>query len=388
MMKVPLTRPCTGEEEKAALAEVIESGWLTQGSRVTDFENAVAERLGVRHAIATSNCTTALHVALLLHGIGKDDEVIVPSYTWIATANVVRMVGATPVFADIDLNTFNVAPETVEPLITPRTRAIMPVHQFGLPADLGGIAEVAHRRDLVVIEDAACALGSAYRSRHVGSLGNTTCFSFHPRKAVTTGEGGMLVTDDDGLAARARVLINHGASVSDLAKHKAGTVEALLAEEFHEVGYNYRLTNLQGALGAVQMKHLDEIVGKRRMRAERYSTIFAEMPHIIPPTVPDYSTPCWQSYAIRVAGDAPVSRNTVAQRLLDAGIACRPGYMACHAQRVYRQLYPELRLPNTERALETVIILPLYPQMTDAEQEYVIECVLSSVDPLSASHSR
>jgi dTDP-4-amino-4,6-dideoxygalactose transaminase len=372
-MKVPLTRPLAGDEEKAALAEVMDSGWLTQGPRVTDFENAVATRLGVRHAVASSNCTTALHLALLLHGVCEGDEVIVPSYTWIATANVVRMVGASPVFADIDLATFNVTPETIEPLITSRTKAIMPVHQFGLPADVEGIAEIANSFGLVVIEDAACALGSAYKGRPAGGLGNTACFSFHPRKAVTTGEGGMLVTDDDELAGRARVLLNHGASVSDLVKHKAGTVEALLAEEFHDVGYNYRLTNLQGALGAVQMTRLDEILERRRMRAERYSSIFAEMPGVIPPVVPDYATPCWQSYAIRIAAQGTASRNAVAQRLLDAGIACRPAYMACHLQPVYRLLYPDLRLPNTEQALASVIILPLYPQMTDAEQDYVVQ---------------
>jgi len=374
-MKVPLTRPLVGPSEQELVASVIESGWLTQGPIVGEFENAVAAYLGVGHAVACSNCTTALHLALLLCGIGPGDEVIVPSYTWIATANAARMVRATPVFADIDLDTFNIAPLAIEEAITGRTRAIMPVHQFGLPADMDGMAEIARRHGLIVIEDAACAIGSHYKNRLIGSLGNLTCFSFHPRKVITTGEGGMLVTGDAGLAARARALLNHGASVSDLVKHKAGTVQALLAEEFAEAGYNYRMTNLQGALGVAQMERLVEILALRRMRAERYSTALSKVPYVIPPHIPGCVTPNWQSYVIRVSDDCPATRNEIAQHLLDVGVACRPAYMACHVQPVYRALYPDLRLPNTEKALDTVIILPLYPQMTDEEQDYVIKAL-------------
>ncbi|HZO13345.1 MAG TPA: DegT/DnrJ/EryC1/StrS family aminotransferase [Polyangiaceae bacterium] len=370
-MKVPLTRPWTDAREHELVGAVIDSGWLTQGPRVTEFEHAIARRVGAGHAVAFTSCTTALHVALLLHGIGPGDEVVVPSYTWIATANVVRMVGATPVFADIDLATFNVTAATIEPRLSSRTRALMPVHQFGMPADMHPIMTLGRERGLTVIEDAACAIGSAYRSQPIGGLGNTTCFSFHPRKVLTTGEGGMLVTDDAELAARARVLINHGASVSDLHKHQAGTVEALLAEEFGEVGYNYRLTNLQAALGLAQLERLDDGLALRIARARRYNDCFAGHRWITPPTEPSYAQSNWQSYAVRISQESPVPRNRVTQRLLDAGVACRPAYMACHLQPVYRDSI-SINLPNTEAALAEVLILPLYSQMTDEEQDYVV----------------
>ena len=232
-----------------------------KGPKVGEFERLVADYIGVEHAIATTSCTTALHIALILLGVGPGDEVIIPSYTWIATANVVLMVGAKPVFVDIDLETFNVTAENIEAAVTDKTSLIMPVHQFGLPADLDAISAVAERHNLPILEDAACAIGSSYKEFRVGGTGNMTCLSFHPRKVVSTGEGGMILTDNGDYAARAQSLINHGASVSDVVKHKEKTVKGLKEESFPELGYNYRLTNLQGAMGVEQMKRLDGTAG-------------------------------------------------------------------------------------------------------------------------------
>ena len=372
-MQVPLTRPVSGPEELAAVAEVIASGWWTQGPKVGEFERFVADYIGVDHAIATTSCTTALHIALILLGVGPGDEVIIPSYTWIATANVVLMVGAKPVFVDIDLNTFNITAAAIEAAITDKTRLIMPVHQFGLPADLDAITAVAARNELPILEDAACAIGSCYKGQPIGSLGHMTCLSFHPRKVVSTGEGGMILTNNADYAARARSLINHGASVSDVTKHKEKTVKGLQEEQFPELGYNYRLTNMQGAMGVVQMERLDHLLAERIRRAEFYNKALAEIPHIIPPQMPSYAQSSYQSYMIRIADSSPVPMADVAQHLLDNGVACRPGYMACHIQPLYREMYPDLALPNTEKALETSMVLPLFPEMTQAEQTYVVE---------------
>ncbi len=354
---------------------------------MNEFENLVADYVGAKYAIAFTSCTTALHAAMLLLEIGPGDEVIVPSYTWITTPNVVRFVGGTPVFVDIDIKTFNIDPDRIEDYLKNRQKtgnlvpkAIMPVHQFGLPADMDAIQFIADKYNLHVIEDAAGALGSIYNGKTIGSISSLACFSFHPRKLITTGEGGMIVTNNEEITEKARILRNHGASIADLAKHKANTVTILRSEEFNEIGYNYRLTDIQAAVGIEQMKRLDYILSKRRTLAERYTKSFNDIPYIIPPYIPDYAIPNYQSYAIRISDNCPVSADEIAQRLLEAGIACRQGYMACHTEPVYKKLYSNTNLPNTEKALRIVIILPLYPQMSEEEQDYVIEGLTKLID--------
>lgn len=373
-MRIDVARPYFDEREQDAVRAVIAGGWVTQGPRVAEFEKEFADYVGARHAVATSSCTTALHAALSLSGIGSGDEVIVPSLSFIATANAVVHCGAVPVFIDIDTLTCNLDPARLEMVITKKTRAIMPVHQMGLPADMDAIRDVAGRYGLLVIEDAACAIGSEYKGEKIGGRGALACFSFHPRKIITTGEGGMITTDDSQTAEKLRRFRHHGMSISDLERH---ATDKVLVESYPEVGYNYRMTDMQAAMGIAQMKKLPEILARRRSIAKKYSEVFAETPHLRVPFVPGYALHNYQSYWIEVGEKSPVSRDQLMAALLEKGIAARRGIMAIHREPCYRLHNADL--PNTERMTANTIILPLYPSMTEEEVNYVIDHVVTLV---------
>jgi perosamine synthetase len=365
-MNVAFAKPHFPGGEAAALAAVIESGWVAQGPRVAEFERAFAERVGAPYAVATSSCTTALHLALYALGVGPGDEVIVPSLSFIATANSVWQCGATPVFADVDPATGNLSPEAAARAITPRTKAIMPVHQVGLPADMDAFFALAEQHSVHIVEDAACAIGATYKGRQIGSLGAPACFSLHPRKVITTGEGGMITVHDEPLADRLRKLRQHAMDLSDLARHGSSEV---IFESYPERGFNARMTDLQAALGLTQLAALDDILAERRAIAERYTAALAGHPHLEAPTDPPYAERTWQSYPVRVRRSSPVGRTELMQRLLDDGIATRRGVMAIHHEAPYSA--PVL-LPHTERAAEDTLMLPLFCGITEAEQDYVV----------------
>jgi perosamine synthetase len=367
-MEVPFARPSLTGAEGRAVAEVIASGWLSQGPRVQEFETAFAARVGAAEAVATTSCTTALALALYVSGVGRGDEVIIPSLSFIATANAVWHCGARPVFADIDPSTYNLDPVAAERAITPRSRAILPVHQVGLPADVDAFLELGERQGLAIVEDAACAIGATYKGQPIGSLGPLSCFSLHPRKVITTGEGGMIATQDHELAARLRRLRQHAMDVSDLVRHGARDV---VVEGYPERGWNARMTDMQAALGLCQLEALDRILERRRQLAERYTRALERIPGIDPPYDPPFAVRTWQSYCVRLGAGAPVGRTELMRRLLRDGISTRRGVMAIHQEPAYAGRYTGLE--HTEAAARDVLMLPLFPGLSEQQQDYVIE---------------
>jgi dTDP-4-amino-4,6-dideoxygalactose transaminase len=362
---IPITRLNVGEEEAIAAAETVRSGWLTAGRRGQEFEQAVADYVGARHGVAVNSCTTGLHLALIAAGVKPSDEVICPSFSFIATANSILYAGATPVFVDINPLTFNMNPDLIEAAITDRTTAIMPVSQIGLAADLPVITEIAARHGLKVVEDAAPSLGATIHGHRIGALSDYTCFSFDARKILTMGEGGVITTNDADAATRLRQLRAHAASVSLEARHKATTV---MIEEYPELGYNFKLTDIQAAIGLVQMRRLDQVIAERRRLAAAYLELLADEDRVELPYEPAGFTHVYQSYCIRLR--AGVDQLPLMREMATLNVSTRR-IMAIHEEPFYRRIMPRVVLPETERASRETVLLPMFVGLSAAEQEQV-----------------
>jgi dTDP-4-amino-4,6-dideoxygalactose transaminase len=370
---IPLARPYLTKEEAQAAYDTIMSGWITQGPRVETFEEKFAEYTGAHYAVAVSNCTTALHLSLIVSGIGPGDEVICPSLTYIATANAIMYTGARPVFADV-LPTYNLDPADAEKKITNKTKAILLVHQMGVPADIDSFTELCEKYNLLLIEDAACAVGSGYRNKKIGAHSSLVCFSFHPRKVMSTGDGGMITTNREDYYHRLKLLRQHGMSVSDRVRHESKKV---VFESHLEVGFNYRLTDIQAAVGICQLEKLDWIIEERRRIASIYNEAFCGIDCLRVPEEMSQEYYNYQSYCVYLNPESPVERDDVMQEMLKKGIATRRGIMTIHREPAYRTLYKDVHLPVSEDLQDNSIILPLYVPMKTFETEIVIDAFLS-----------
>jgi dTDP-4-amino-4,6-dideoxygalactose transaminase len=383
-LKVPIARTSLTDSEIQSVLEPLRSGWLVQGPKVGEFEEKWSDFTKAKHSIAVTSCTSGLHLSLAASGFGQGDEAIVPAFTWISTANVVEHLGGKVVFCDVDLETFNIDIQQIESKITSKTKAILPVHLFGLSADMNPILDLARKYNLFVVEDAACGFGSKYKGKHVGTLGNTGCFSFHPRKAITTGEGGMVTTNDSKLAEKIRRLRDHGAAMTDLQRH-LGARPYLLADH-PDAGYNQRMTDLQGALGSSQMDRASDIVSERQTLAQRYDEALAELDWLRTPFKHSDYEHGYQSYPCFFMPDE-VNLNTVERinkmrnewmdDLQKAGISTRPATHAVHMLSFYKVKY-ELKpedFPHAYAADQCSISLPLFHGMTEEEQDFVIKTV-------------
>jgi len=383
--QIPIAKPWVGALELEAVKRPLLSGWLTQGPEVAAFEKEFADYVGAKYACAVSNCTTALHLALLAAGVQPGDQVITVSHSFIATANSIRYCGALPVFIDIEPNTFNVDPELIEKRINERTRAILCVHQIGMPCDLEKIVAIARRHHVAVIEDAACAVGSeilwdAAWEKIGRPRGDVACFSFHPRKLLTTGDGGMITTSNPEWDRKFRLWRQHSMSIPDTARHHAKQV---VFESYLEAGYNYRMTDIQAAVGREQLKRLPEMIERRRSLVKRYAELAADIPGLVLPQEPTWARSNWQSYCVRLPRSC--EQRVVMQKMLDEGIATKPGIMCAHREPAYQNqvwscgegCIPAkcIHLTESEKAQTQCILLPLFHEITEEDQVRVVDAL-------------
>jgi len=373
---IPIAKPYLDKEDAQAAYETILTGWITQGPRVQEFEEKFAKYTGAKYAVAVSNCTTALHLAMIVSGISEDDEVICPSLSYIATANSIKYTGATPIFAEVCPETYNLSAADTETKITAKTKAVLLVHQMGMPAEIDAFKQRCETYNLKLIEDAACAVGSSYKGKKIGSHSEIICFSFHPRKVISTGDGGMITTNRPDYYERLRLLRQHGMTVNDRVRHESSKV---IFEEYVEVGYNYRMTDIQAAVGIKQLDKLDWLIEERRKIAAAYYKAFRDMDCIRLPEEPSTCYTNWQSYSIYLKKNAPIDRNTLMQKLLDEGIATRRGVMTTHRELAYSKTHGNIKLPVSEDLHDRSIVLPLYVPMKEQEIQKVIDVFLKLI---------
>ncbi|UPT66251.1 MAG: DegT/DnrJ/EryC1/StrS family aminotransferase [Sphingobacteriales bacterium JAD_PAG50586_3] len=371
---IHIAKPYLTEDEAKAAHDTILTNWITQGPRVAEFEEKFAAYTGSKYAVAVSNCTTGLHLAMIVAGVKAGDEVICPSMSYIATANSIMYVGATPVFAEVNPKTYCIDPADAEQRITPKTKAILIVHQIGMPADIDAFRAICDKHNLVLIEDAACAAGSSYKGKKIGAHSDLVCFSFHPRKVITTGDGGMVTTNNEAYYNRMKLLRQHGMSINDRVRHASTTI---IFEDHIEVGYNYRMTDIQAAVGIKQLEKLDWLVTERRKIADKYYAALAGIDCIDMMYEPDGCFTNQQSFPLYIKKSSPINRNDFMQKMLDKGIATRRGIMTSHRETAYSTNpdFANLSLPISEDAADNSVVIPLYVPMDDADIQTVITAV-------------
>jgi perosamine synthetase len=372
---IPIAKPYVTNDEAKAAHDTVLTGWISQGPKVAEFEKLFSEYTGSKYAVAVSNCTTGLHLSMIVSGVSEGDEVICPSMSYVATANCIKYVGAIPVFAEVN-EKYNLDINDVINKITSKTKAILLVHQIGMPADIESFRKLCDQKKLCLIEDSACAIGSSYKNQKIGSNSELSCFSFHPRKVISTGEGGMITTNNESYYNKLKLLRQHGMSINDLVRHKSKKV---VFEDHVILGYNYRMTDIQASIGIKQLEKLDWIVEERRKIAHSYNESFKDINCIRIPIEEDGYFSNYQSYSVYLKENCKISRNELMSKLLALGIATRKGIMTSHRETAYKLDYSKISLPNTEKFCDNSILLPLYVPMSSDDLKFVISNFLKFI---------